>query len=201
MPRETVPNSPLSGGDVKKIILRHFEDLLANEGLLSEHIAYGRVAFTLSLALHMANPMHPQSRIAYDSRPVARNIVAHDPALAAIEPVPLANPGPDSLVHASERTVHITSPNEERRRHGLPVMVERRQQDGTKTTEPVIYPPDPNLAPPSVESRDTTEAMRAKWNLAPAAPGAIDDLLDAAERARAMSDVPADSDPVDGVPV
>lgn len=191
---DTVPNTPLSGGDLRKIMLRHFEDLLANEGLLSEYLAYGRVAFSIVLRMHMANPHHPQSEIEFTSRRIARNIVSHDPALAAIESPPLAHPTPaaaDSVVSATERVVRIDSPNAERLRHGLPVSVERRQLDGTKIVEKVVYPPDASIGEGNVETRDVTAATAERWGVGagqrPAVP--VDD--------KSVEVVPAGADVVD----
>jgi len=166
--RETVPNRALSGAELKRILADDFERLLANEGLLSDHIAFGRVGYDLRLDLHLDNPYHPESSISLKSRPVAGNLVAASPELAAVESAPLADPSPEATVASRRRSRRITSPNAERVRVGLPVPVEVKQQDGTVTTEAITYPPEEAAkhGDGDVDEADVSDETRATWGLA-----------------------------------
>ena len=165
--RETVVNRPLSGDELKKIILADAARLLDNEGNLSPHIAYGRVGYTLTLALHVDNPFVPDPSITFESRGIAGNIIEKQPELAAIERAPLDSPSPDASVGALTLDRHIDSPNQERLREGMPIPVHVKQQDGTLALEQVTYPPDafPDLPAGEVMIRDATEMQKAKWNI------------------------------------
>lgn len=179
--RETAVNRPLSGSELKERIRADCDRLIEAEGLLSSSVAYGRVSYELVLRLHVRN--QPASVTKLMSQIVGRNVVAMpgNEHLAAIEPPPLRDasgkPDPDAV--ASSHTLHrdVTSPNAERVRLGMPVPVETRQQDGTKTTEHIKYPPDPSLGEGQVRVDDTTEEARREWKLpAAASAGGFDSV-------------------------
>ena len=161
--RESVPNSPLSGAELREIIRRRCDDLLANFGILSPQMAFGRVAFSVTISLHIDNAMAADHAIADDSRRLATNLVAARPELKAIEPPPLAAASPDAVVLAETLDARIDSPNAERVRHGMPVPVIVRQPDGTRTQEMVKYPPDASLGEGDVTIRDSSAEARQRW--------------------------------------
>lgn len=165
--RETVVNKALSGQELKRILLADFERALDNDGLLSPHIAYGRIAYTLIYRLHMDNPMRPESEMRVDSRPMGLNVVAGAPEYAAIELAPPLQPaaGDDQVVSATTVDRAITSPNAERVRVGIPVPMKVRQMDGTTTEELVNYPPQPDMGDGDVTVRDTTDEAAAEWGI------------------------------------
>lgn len=171
--RETVVNKALSGAEIKNLLRRDFERLLANEGLLSDHIAYGRIGWDFRLRLHMTNWLVPESESTLSSRTPGRNLIDADPSLAAIETPPLKlAPDEPSVVTASELSHSIDSPNLERVTAGIPVPVVIRQHDGTTSEQKVSYPaPDPSQhAHPAVTITDVSEEARRDWNIkAPAA--------------------------------
>jgi hypothetical protein len=160
--KELVVNKGLSGEETKQLIRRDFERLLSNEGLLSPHVAYGRIAWDVRLRLHMQNPLLPESESHVKSQRAGRNIIADEPGLAAVEPLPLT-PAPDSAtISASEISHEVSSPNLERVHAGLPVPVNVKQNDGTTTQEQVTYPkPDTSeFPPPLTPITDVTEAAK-----------------------------------------
>jgi hypothetical protein len=163
--RETAINRPLTGLECRELLRRDFEKLLANEGSLSNHIAYARVGWQIILRLHTANPMMPGTEIEIKSRSASTQERAESPALAAIETPPLRD-----LVDADEASIggmtlqrSIQSPNVERVREGLPIPVEVRQQDGTKTVEEIVYPKQPDAGDGEVTIADTTGDARAAF--------------------------------------
>jgi hypothetical protein len=173
--KETAINKPLTGLELSTIIERDFrERLLPNEGSLSAHIAYGRCAYEIVLRLHTANPMMPVTEINVRSRAAGVNEIDERrdadgnvtrearPELAALEAAPLTDATNDS-VGGTTLTRKITSPNAERVREGLPVPVEVRQQDGTKTVEQVVYPKQPGAGDGDVKVEDSTNEAKAAW--------------------------------------
>lgn len=168
---ERVPNRPLSGAELKTLITADLERLISAEGLLSPHIAFGRVRYELSLTLHLDNAMRPQSTTVVVSRPPSVQALAVDESLAAIEGAPpLPDPSSEAIVSGNVLARTIDSPNAERLRAGLPIPVDRRQQDGTLITEHITYSPDPDAPPDSghVEVVDTSDATRRLWHQPPA---------------------------------
>lgn len=144
--REVVVNRALSGAEVRAILEADVAKLLDSEGLLSPYVAYGRFGYYVEVRLFTGNPMTPESSSFVESRGGAR-------------------PEADDVVSAGRISRHITSPNAERLRAGLPVTVESLQQDGTKASEQIHYPPQEDLGEGEVELSDTTAAARAKWGL------------------------------------
>lgn len=165
--RETVVNKGLSGEEVKQLIRRDFERLLNNEGLLSAHVSYGRIAWDVRLRLHMENPMSPESDSQIGSQREGSNIIATRPELAAIERLPLT-PAPASSVVSGQEVSHtVESPNLERVHAGLPVPVMVKQNDGTTSQQQVVYPsPDTDqFPPPTVKLEDVTDQVRSELKL------------------------------------
>lgn len=158
---ERIPNTALSGEELKIIILRDITKMLSAEGLLSDHMGFGRVSYEVDIRLHLANPYNPESKSTIASRPIAHNIVATEPALAAMESFPLADAPPDSIPLVKRLIRRITSPNAERLREGLMVPMEVRSQDGTTQIMKVKYPPQPDLGDGDITMEDIVPAPDA----------------------------------------
>lgn len=169
--REIAVNRGLSGTELKTLILADFSRMLDEEGMLSPHMAYGRVGYDLRLRLHLDNLMRQENEITQASRPIAHNIIEPDhPELAAVAAAPLTDPSPDAAVVGLELERNVTSPNAERVRLGIPIPVETRGQDGTVQQEMVKYPPDPSLGDGDVHVDDVSLQARDEWKLPPAVP-------------------------------
>jgi hypothetical protein len=162
--RETVLNKPLTGTEVKELMTRDFERLIANDGMLAPHLAFGRIGWSISISKHLENPYHPEEESIIRSFPTATNLLDANPEQAAIDTYPLSPPvAPDSLIDANTLHRTVDSPNAERIREGLPLDAEVRQLDGTKTIEQVTYPPLPDLGEGNYSIEDTSEAAQRAW--------------------------------------
>jgi len=144
---EVISQKPLSATEIKEILRLDLERLLEGEGLLSHYMAYGRISYDLTLRLHMDNPMMPESKVAVASRPAP----------------PLADPSPEGVASGTNIHRDIKSPNAERLRHGLPVPVSVKGQDGTTQTEFIKYPPQPYLGEGEVAVTDVTKDAKSAW--------------------------------------
>jgi len=153
--RETAINKPLTGLELSEIIRRDMERVISGEGSLSAHIAYGRCAYEIVLRIHTANPMYPIAENSIRSR--------SDVATPAVEAPPLVDAPDDASIGGTTLRRDITSPNVERVREGLPVPVEVRQQDGTKTVENVIYPKQADAGDGDVTVTDSTNEAKSAW--------------------------------------
>jgi hypothetical protein len=145
---EKVPNTPLSGTELKELLKLDFQKMLDNDGLLSSHIAYGRVSYRISLIQTVGHATNPHEDVtSIESRALKGT---------AIENHPMADPPADAV--ATTRTRHrvIDSPNAERVRAGLPIEVEAKDQDGSIRREKKVYPPQPDLGEGQVEDEVVT---------------------------------------------
>lgn len=142
--RELVSNRALTGTELQRIILSDVSAMLEADGFLSQHIAYGRIAYEVRLVLHMDNPFMPSASNSVSSRSRTQKQVESDPALAAIADAPPLSPPltEDATLHATERSRTIESPNLARIEHGLPVTVLHREQSGQTMEESIAYPKD-----------------------------------------------------------
>jgi hypothetical protein len=159
---ETVINKALSGEELKKLLAADFVDrLLPNEGMLSPHIAFGRVSYTIILALHLDNPFHPQSTVEVSSHAMSPGQLGE----GVLEPPPLRDPSPDAVIAGAQLDRTITSPNAERVRNGMPITLDVKQPDGTVSQQHVSYPKDESLGEGDVKIEDVTPATKSRWRL------------------------------------
>jgi hypothetical protein len=161
--RETAINKPLTGLELSELIRRDMERVITGEGSLSAHIAYGRCAYEIVLRIHTANSMMPLTENSIRSRAASTTELEAQPELAALEAPPLADAPPDASIGGTTLTRRVTSPNAERVREGLPVPVEVRQQDGTKTVENVVYPKAADAGDGEVTVADSTNEAKTAW--------------------------------------
>jgi len=150
MQSEKVVNRALSGTELKAYIRGIFDKLLENEGILSEHIAFGRVGGIIKLTLHLDNAYFPESSSTIEFG----------------DKVPLSDATPESEVAEQTASFTMDNPNAERVRLGLKVPVETKQLDGTRQVEHILYPSDmEDLPAQQVEITDTTVEAKKRLGL------------------------------------
>lgn len=159
---EVIPNRALSGSELRELLVRDFTRALDAEGLLSAHLAYGRVSYTVGFRLHLDNPNRPTGGVDISSRIPAAN----DRSPAPTEAPPLASPSADAVVGGMELSRSVTSPNAERLREGLPVRTDVRQQDGSVRSEYITYPATGEDG--DIQVKDAEAGARAEWRMPPA---------------------------------
>jgi hypothetical protein len=153
---EIVGNKALGGEELRSILRADFERLMDADGLLSHYMAYNRISYDITLRLHLDNPYMPESKVVIESKP------KHD---TVIESAPLKDASAAAVASGTNIHRDVTSPNAERLRHGLPLPVTVRGQDGTTQTQQVKYPPQPDLGPGEVAITDETKATREAWKV------------------------------------
>jgi hypothetical protein len=169
--KETVINKALSGAELREVILQDAEKLVAANGLLSNHIAYGQIGYELRLTLHLNNFQKTIDETKIFSRPIPLDRQASQPGLAAIAAFPLpAADSADAVLDATRLTRAITSPNAERVRAGMGIPVVRRGQDGSRQEEIIHYPPDPSLGEGNLGIESVTEQTARELGIALPAP-------------------------------
>jgi hypothetical protein len=169
--RELVKNSPLSGTELKQIILRDVESILSSDGLLASQIAYSRVAYDVTVRIHTDNPSNLENVVRVPSKPRPADNVA-EAAIEAGPSLPPATTSNKQQVSGAKRTRNIVSPNSARVEHSLPITVQRLGQDGHLKDEQVKYPPEAAEPDPSlVTDTDITEETRREFGVGPAKAG------------------------------
>ena len=160
---EIVSNRPLSGSELRNIILKDVGNMLDRDGMFSPHIGYGRVAYDVIIKLHIDNPAYPEHQNRTTSRTPATNET--DEGKKAIAPPPLQDPSSEAVVAAMQRTREIDSPNLARLEHELPVTITRRDgQTGQMIEEPVVYD-NKEVVPTPVKDVDISKKTAAEWEL------------------------------------
>jgi hypothetical protein len=149
--REVVPNTPLSGAELKTIIRQDFDRLLSEDGMLGDYLAFGRAAYRITIELQMDNPLSPSTSTSRASQAAAQNSTP-SPTRKAVESFPLTPLSTDAKIVEGRTQRRVTSPNKERLLSGQPVPVQRKQNDGTTITEMVKYPPDERIGEGDVET-------------------------------------------------
>lgn len=162
--RETTINTPLSGAELKSLIREDFDRLVDSEGLLNDYVAYGRVAYRLSIQLQVDRPVQPEAAHV-ESRTVAADLIARVPAFRAVQSPPIRAGSPDMVTAGTTLFRKITSPNAERLRTGTPVPVLVREQDGTRHQEMVRYPKPDDAGDGDVTVEDSSAEARARWGV------------------------------------
>ena len=137
---EIVSNKPLSGVEVRKLILADVESLLARDGVLSPFAAYGRVGWKLSLRLETGNPTYPVHLSEL-------NPLCH-PEEPGMGRVPLPAEVEEVEETELERSRLVTSPNAARLANDLPVTVTVKEGHAFRQKElkyaGVEVPPQPS---------------------------------------------------------
>lgn len=158
---ETVNNRPLSGSELREIMLKDLANVLDKDGMFSAHIGYGRAAYKITVQLHIDNPSYPEHTNTVRSKRAADN--EPDESKKHIEPGPLADPSAEAVTAALTREREIDSPNHARIEHGLPVSIMRRDHvDGLLKEEQVFYD-NKDIEPGPVTDTDISEKVEKDW--------------------------------------
>ena len=116
---EVIPNRPLTGPELRKIICDDVDAVLRRDGILQPNVGYHRAAYIVTVAYQLDGPMLSNYRSIVPSRPQPNQ---HP----AIEPGPLKDPSPNMVQGTVSRTRTINNPNRERIQRGMPITVTRR---------------------------------------------------------------------------
>jgi hypothetical protein len=166
---ERIPNRLLSGVELRTIILKDVQDILEKDGMFTNNIAFGRVAYEVRVSVHMDNPYYPEHVSTTLSRRASDQQIESNPGIDAIELGPLIEPLSDNdAVFSEERQRQIASPNLARAEHDLPIQIQKRNmQTGIVETHEQKFKgefPDPAEVGNVVSDKTTIEDQRQKWN-------------------------------------
>lgn len=146
---ETVQNKPLNGIETRKRIVMDVDEMLARDGMFTEYIAYGRLAYTVQITMHMDNLSFPEHRAIVRTK--RDGVVEGTP--------PLVEPSDEDVELVLERDRVIDSPNAVRIESDMPITVQT-VQEGKLATRELRY--DKQHVPPSGSVTDKPSKKRAK---------------------------------------
>jgi hypothetical protein len=134
------PNRPLSGAELKKIILQDVENILDQDGMLAHHVAYSRVAYAVTVKVMTNNPIIPEWPNRTRSRKSTPQQIEERPEFEAVKKFPLERAETDVPFDVGmQRIREIVSPNQSRIENELPVTISFRGPDGEPQEKQVIY--------------------------------------------------------------
>lgn len=161
MSQEAQPQKPLTGEELKKIVLLDVEKMLDMDGMLTGHVAYGRVSFVVTVKFHVDRPVEPTWTNTTPSRKATVQELDLRPELVSLETFPLPETEEDAVALGMTRAHEIQSSNTARIENGLPIDVITRDQGGSIVERKIMYetsdlPEDHE--PSRVEDRELTPA-------------------------------------------
>jgi hypothetical protein len=163
MAEQVQPNKPLSGKELKEIIVGDITNILEQDGMLASHIAYNRVAYSVTVKVMTNNPIIPNWPNRTKSKKSTPQQIEVNEALTAVEAFPLVRTEEDEAADFGFlRNREIVSPNQSRIENGLGVPITFRGPDGDMKEEKVHYEvdtlPDDNPFADVVTERALTDA-------------------------------------------
>lgn len=137
---EFITNKPLTGTEMVSVITNDVREVLNKDGMFNSHVAYGKVAYEITIKLKMANPTYPEHVVRTASEPLKRE--------------------PEDEVKELEitRAREIKSPNATRILNKLPVKVVSKQ-DGRVTEKELSYDGEVEV-PPQPEPVDSIKEVK-----------------------------------------
>lgn len=164
---EVIPNRPLSGTELKRILTAKFAEMLDRDGLLSSNVGFGRLGYRLRADLYLDLPSQPQHRITVESAPPARNERQRDGdiPLDQRQPPEFDDPTPDAVAISRSAEGKVESPNRARIENRIPVQVTSRDPEtGIHKTREITYDPADLPDPPTPDTdTDHSADETGKW--------------------------------------
>lgn len=146
---EAIQNKPLSGTETRKRIVMDVDEMLQRDGMFSEYVAYGRLAYKVTIEMQMDNMAYPK-----------HEAIVRAKRSGAIEGTPPLNePSRDKVDLTLERERTIDSPNALRIESNLPITVQTVQQ-GQLVTREIQY--EKEHVPPSGKVTDSSKGGARK---------------------------------------
>jgi hypothetical protein len=139
---EMVANKPLSGAELVEVIVKDLRVLLDGDAMFRSHVAYGKVKYSVSVELTLANPTYPKHVAQTRPREIGPEIEKSDEKVGPVR---------------FTRTREVVSPNVTRIANGLPVTVIAKV-DGQAVERKLDYEGKVEL-PPQPEPLDKVEKL------------------------------------------
>ncbi len=154
---EFIINRPLSGQELRKVIMADVDDMLGRDGLFTGHIAFGRVAYDVEIHVHMVNPSYPEHNL----KLTAPSTVTSGGVLEGAPPLARAVDSGEGIV-ARTRKRTIESPNLTRIANGLPISASTTHE-GQPVTRELHYEKGDFPAPSPPEDGNIVNKVADEW--------------------------------------
>lgn len=157
--KEVVPNRPLAGHELRDIMLKDFTAMISGDGMFSAHMGYRRVAYEISIKLHLDNPLHPEHKNKRRSKEPAKN-ADEITKLTAAYPM---QPGEDVVAAGVTRAREIDSPNAARIEFDLPVTIQHMDRTTGEIKDKQVQYDKAGVTPTRVRDTDTSDDAVKDW--------------------------------------
>lgn len=166
MAQDMQPNKPLSGKELRNLIVNDISSVLDQDVMLQHHVAYKQVAYQITVKIMVNNPIIPDWKNKITSKKSTLQQVDANATMESVEAFPLKHEETDEAMDfGMERTRTIESPNQSRIENGLKVPVTRRTAEGDVVEEGILYDTDelpPDGFPDGVVDRALTDEEVSK---------------------------------------
>lgn len=143
MAQDTQPNRPLSGSELRQIMVKDVDSILQQDGMLASHVAYKDVSYEVTVKVRVSNPMQPVWINTTTSKDSTLQQIAADESMAAVNAFPHKSEDAEETFDIGVSKIReIISPNVSRVENGLPVTISHRTPDGEMKEHPVTYEVD-----------------------------------------------------------
>ncbi|MGH7184548.1 MAG: hypothetical protein ACREJN_21595 [Nitrospiraceae bacterium] len=164
---ERIPNRPLSGEELSKIIQRRVGEILSKDGMFLPRIAYSRASYEVRITLHLDNPSYPSHVTVVLPELLSNKKKEQDPVSAQVEGRPPLNGEltDEAILISTELTENIRSPNAARIENDLPLKMIVHDPKLGMVEKDVLYKGDlvqPALVGNILEVRETTDEEAAR---------------------------------------
>ena len=160
---EQVANRPLGGREALECIVNDVRAILEKDGFFAPYVAYGRLAYEVTIKIHMANPLTPEHTVRVRSRAKPEEPAIEGPPPLVLVPDPLTHEEPENVVLAVERSREIQSPNVARIANNLPITVTVHTGQGNLKTRELHYDPATLSEQPEPVDRDMSDVVAEEW--------------------------------------
>lgn len=164
---ERVPNKPLSGTELMKIMENDVANTLRRDGMFSQNLAYGRVSYEIRISMHLDNYMYPEHVSVTLSKKASKQQIEANPELEALLAPPIEDETEQAIIVSQEVQAQILSPNVARIENDLPLTIAKRDMDtGHMIEVKQTYKgdmPDPSEVGNLKKVVDTSADQTKKW--------------------------------------
>lgn len=160
---EQVPNNPLTGPELKELVILLLRRQLDNDCVFNPGVAYPRVAFSVSVAFHFSNPHFAKHEV---------NVrVPIDGAVEGLPPLKEIAAGETHVVDAFRFDVSVENPNLTRVDAEMPIVIVKGARPkpgdmmGGVDRHEVRYEPGGFEKPVAPVEYDLSAATAEKWGV------------------------------------
>ncbi len=161
--KELVSNRPLTGAELRALLIKDFAAALDRDGMFQDRMAYARIGYKISIDLHLDNPHYDSHRLELNSGIPARN--QRDVVRRNVVPAPITDATDNALVWGLEAARTIDSPNQIRVDQGMALTATRRDTKTGQMIEEAIHVDNQGAEPTEPTFTEHTQQLKRDWKI------------------------------------